>query len=203
MLFRSAITSFGSGANLFRIVKFAGVLTLTHNATSLILPGGASITTAAGDRLIALSDASGNWTVIDYVRADGTAALVYATAAQYQANTAAKPLDPGGGWAAAGLVPLTDAATIATDFAAGINFSVTLGGNRTLANPTSPKVGQCGFIRIAQDGTGSRTLSYGANWKFASGSAPVLTTTASKVDILFYQVTGASEIVANLIKAVV
>lgn len=68
----TTITSFGTGANLLRIGKFAGALTLTHNATSLILPGGANITTAAGDRFIALSDGSGNWTVVNYTKANGT-----------------------------------------------------------------------------------------------------------------------------------
>lgn len=65
----TTITGFGTGANLLRIGKFAGILTLTHNATSLILPGGGNITTAAGDTFIALSDGSGNWTVVSYVRA--------------------------------------------------------------------------------------------------------------------------------------
>jgi hypothetical protein len=65
----TTITSFGAGTNLFRIVKFSGALTLTHNATSLILPSGANITTAAGDSLIAASDGSGNWTVLNYMRA--------------------------------------------------------------------------------------------------------------------------------------
>lgn len=69
------ITGFGTGANLLRIGKFAGILTLTHNASSLILPGGTNITTAAGDRFIALSDGSGNWTVVAYTKADGTAVV--------------------------------------------------------------------------------------------------------------------------------
>lgn len=69
----TTITSFGTGANLWRIIKFAGILTLTHNATSLILPNaGSNITTAAGDRCTALSDGSGNWTVVAYQRADGS-----------------------------------------------------------------------------------------------------------------------------------
>lgn len=71
----TTITGFGTGASLMRIGKFAGALTLTHNATSLILPGGANITTAAGDCFIALSDASGNWTVVDYTKANGTAVV--------------------------------------------------------------------------------------------------------------------------------
>lgn len=61
----TTITSFGSGANKERLVRFAGALTLTHNATSLILPTGANYQTAAGDRMLAVSDASGNWTVIE------------------------------------------------------------------------------------------------------------------------------------------
>jgi hypothetical protein len=67
----TTITSFGTGANLLRIVKFAGALTLTHNSTTLIIPGGSNITTAAGDIALCLSDASGNWTVLSYTRGNG------------------------------------------------------------------------------------------------------------------------------------
>jgi hypothetical protein len=76
----TTITSFGTGANKTRMVLFAGVLTLTHNATSLILPTGASITTAAGDVALCVSDGSGNWRVISYMRADGRAVKSTATA---------------------------------------------------------------------------------------------------------------------------
>lgn len=71
----TTITSFGTGANLLRIGKFAAALTLTHNATTLILPSAANITTAAGDTFVALSDGSGNWTVVSYTKADGTAVV--------------------------------------------------------------------------------------------------------------------------------
>lgn len=94
---------------------------------------------------------------------------------------------------------LTDGATITPDFAAGNNFSVTLGGSRTLANPTSLTAGQSGVIVITQDGTGSRTLAYGSYWKFASGTAPSLTTTASAVDVLAYYVESSSRITARLV----
>lgn len=67
----TTITSFGTSANKTRMVLFAGALTLTHNATSLILPTGASIATAAGDVALCVSDGSGNWRVISYMRADG------------------------------------------------------------------------------------------------------------------------------------
>lgn len=124
-----------------------------------------------------------------------------ATAAQYRANTASKVLTTDQVWSAAASAALTDAATIAVDMSAGFNFTVTLGGNRTLGAPTNQKVGQSGFIRIAQDGTGSRTLAFNSAWKFASGTAPSLTTTANKVDTLFYTVVASGEIWANLVKA--
>jgi hypothetical protein len=94
---------------------------------------------------------------------------------------------------------LTDGSTITPDFAAANNFSVTLGGNRTLANPTNLTAGQSGVIVITQDGTGSRTLAYGSYWKFANGTAPTLSTTASAVDVLVYYVESSTRITARLI----
>lgn len=70
------ITGLGTiKAGTHRWVRFAGALTLTHNATSLILPGGADITTAAGDMMLAISEGSGNWRVPFYQRADGKAVI--------------------------------------------------------------------------------------------------------------------------------
>jgi hypothetical protein len=65
----TAIASFGSEPKMLRLIEFAGALTLTHNATSLILPGGADIPAAAGDTAIAASDAAGNWRIAHYQRA--------------------------------------------------------------------------------------------------------------------------------------
>ena len=94
---------------------------------------------------------------------------------------------------------LTDGATITPNFALANNFSLTIGGNQTLANPTNLVAGQSGVILITQDGTGSRTLAYGSNWKFAGGTAPVLTTTPAAVDALVYYVNSSSAITASLI----
>lgn len=96
------------------------------------------------------------------------------------------------------VVALTDGATITPDFALANNFSVTLGGNRTLANPTNLTAGQSGAIVITQDGTGSRTLAYGSYFKFPTGTAPTLTTTASAVDVLAYYVESSTRITARL-----
>lgn len=89
---------------------------------------------------------------------------------------------------------LTDGTTITPDFAVANNFSVTLGGNRTLANPTNLTAGQSGSIFITQDGTGSRTLAFGSYWDFAAGTAPTLTTTASAVDRIDYVVRSSTSI---------
>ena len=97
------------------------------------------------------------------------------------------------------ITALTDGATITPDFADSNNFSVTLGGNRTLANPTNLTAGQSGCIWITQDGTGSRTLAYGSYWDFTGGTAPTLTTTASAVDCLVYAVQSSTKITATLI----
>ena len=94
---------------------------------------------------------------------------------------------------------LTDGATITPDFAVANNFSVTLGGNRTLANPNNLTAGQSGAIWITQDGTGSRTLAYGSYWDFTGGTAPTLTTTASARDCLVYAVQSSTQITATLI----
>lgn len=81
---------------------------------------------------------------------------------------------------------LTDAATIAVPAGITDSFRVTLGGNRTLGNPTGLYDGQVINIRIIQDGTGNRTLAYGSKYKFPGG-APVLSTAASAKDFLSCQ----------------
>ena len=83
---------------------------------------------------------------------------------------------------------LTDGATITPNFSLANNYSVTLGGNRTLGVPTSIVAGQSGQFDILQDSTGSRTLAYAWVWNFAGGTAPTLTTAGCSFDSLFYAV---------------
>ena len=97
------------------------------------------------------------------------------------------------------ITALTDGTTITPDFADSNNFSVTLGGNRTLANPSNLTAGQSGCIWLTQDGTGSRTLAFGSYWDFTGGTAPTLTTAASSVDCLVYAVQSSTKITATLI----
>jgi len=68
----TTITAFGTiAAGAVRRLVFAGALTLTHNATSLILPSAANITTAAGDVAELVSLGSGNWRCFNYMKANG------------------------------------------------------------------------------------------------------------------------------------
>ena len=89
---------------------------------------------------------------------------------------------------------LTSASTVTPDFAASCNFTLTLGHNVTLANPSNLTAGQSGSIFLIQDGTGSRTITFGSNYDFAGGTAPTLSTAASSVDRLDYFVRTSSSI---------
>ena len=67
-------------------------------------------------------------------------------------------------------------------------FAVTLTASTgTLANPTNPADGQAIRVRVIQDSTGSRTLAYGTAYDFGAAGAPILSTTAAKVDILGFE----------------
>lgn len=80
----TTITAFDTvQAGTERTLEFQGALTLTHNGTTLILPGGANITTASGDVAIFRSEGSGNWRCVNYTRMPG----VPVTKATMQAGT--------------------------------------------------------------------------------------------------------------------
>lgn len=65
----TTITGLGTvDAGQVFILRFTGALILTHNSTSLILPGAANITTVAGDIAVMKSEGSGNWRCVSYQR---------------------------------------------------------------------------------------------------------------------------------------
>jgi len=98
------------------------------------------------------------------------------------------------GGAAANITALSDGATITIDMATACHHSVTLGGNRTFAAPSNQVVGQAGSIFITQDGTGSRTASFNAAFKFVGGTAPTLSTAAAAVDRIDYVILSSNVI---------
>ena len=78
--------------------------------------------------------------------------------------------------------------------AASNNYTLTLGQNLSIANPTNLTAGQSGSIFLVQDGTGSRTASWGSYWDFAGGTAPTLSTGANVVDRVDYVVRSSTSI---------
>lgn len=72
----TTITSFGTNYKGPKMLKFTGILTLTYDSTTLVIPGAANITTAAGDTAIVIpksttSGTADGWQVILYQRASG------------------------------------------------------------------------------------------------------------------------------------
>lgn len=316
----TTITSLGTGASQIKVVRFADALTLTHNATSLILPTGADITAAAGDTMIVVSDASSNARVVAYERANGTplsttlstlsasgtvaftgiispsqitgnqddyAPTGHATAnvfrlstdasrnitglaggasgriviihnvgsnnivlkddttstaanrfaltgditlaadaatmlqydntssrwrciggvgstdtasvAEIRTGTAAKAITVANWMSALAEVTLTDGATVTVDFQSGINFAVSLGGNRTLAASNHGNVvGRSGYIKVTESG-GTRTLDTTASpFKTVNGADIVIGTGSGDVHIYFYQIIDSSNVLLSL-----
>jgi hypothetical protein len=68
----ATVTGLGTiRAGIWKVLKFEGAALLTHNATSLILPGAQNIVTADGDVGIFMSEGSGNWRCLHYMKAAG------------------------------------------------------------------------------------------------------------------------------------
>ena len=80
------------------------------------------------------------------------------------------------------------------DFTTNQNFVLTLTGDVTLDNPTTEVVGQSGFIVFIQDGTGSRTVSLGTEYKTAGAVGLTLSTDASAIDVVPYIVSAGGSI---------
>ena len=81
---------------------------------------------------------------------------------------------------------LTSSANITINMGTGNNHSVTLAHNTDFENPSGQVAGQSGSIFITQDGTGSKTAAWKANWKWKGGTAPILSTAAGSVDRVDY-----------------
>jgi hypothetical protein len=90
--------------------------------------------------------------------------------------------------------------SVTLDFSANQNFVLTFTGNVTLANPSTESVGQAGIIVCIQDGTGSRTLSLGSQYKTVGDAGITLSTAANAVDIVPYFVSAADSILIGAVQ---
>jgi hypothetical protein len=156
----TSITALGTlAAGVERTVRFTGILTLTYNATSLILPTAANITTAAGDVARFRSLGSGNWVCVAYQRASGQALAALAVSPNIQSVASSATVTP----------------TFSND---QVNITAQAAG-LTLANPTGTAVDGWGMaIRIKDNGT-ARAISFGTQYRAIGVTLPT-TTVVSK-----------------------
>jgi len=152
----TAITALGTlAAGVERTVRFTGALTLTYNATSLILPTAANITTAAGDVARFRSLGSGNWVCVVYQRASG----------QPLASATASP----------NIQAVTSSATVTPTFSNDQVNITAQAAALTLANPTGTAVDGWGMsIRIKDNGT-ARAISFGTQYRALGVTLPTTT----------------------------
>lgn len=155
---------------------FGAVNLSSTNAVTGILSG---LKGGTGNGFVAISGPSTTLKTFILPNANDTIACLGQvngyTAQQYVATTA-----------------LVDAATITWDLNTAQTASITLGGNRTLANPTNMKNGATYILRIKQDGSGHRTLAYGTAYKWPNGTDPVLSLNGNALDILTFTCDGTN-----------
>lgn len=207
----TTINSFGTSASLANpiyFIQFSGVLQLTYNATSMILPGAANITTAANDSaMVEVINASlGYWRMIAYFSAAFSGAL--GTAAYKNTGTSG------------GNVPLLNgnnvwqniqgfqyqtygvennlsviAAGVTPDFSQANNWNLTVAANFTMLNPVNAQAGQSGVIRIVQTAA-SISVTWAAAYKASGGIGTVgLSGIINAVDYWAYYIHSSTEVV--------
>ena len=72
------------------------------------------------------------------------------------------------------------------------HYSLISNANLTIANPSGINAGQGGSIVFTSNG--SYTVSWGSYWRFATGTAPTMSTTAGKQDRVDYYVASSNTI---------
>jgi hypothetical protein len=135
-------------------------------------------------------------TVMPYIQSSAGASVLGSSIVQRTENNLFSKSQRGA------IASVSYASTVTLSFNDANNFQInTLTGNLTIANPSSiaASPGQGGSIWTTQDGTGSRTISFGSMFKFPAQTAPTASTTSAFVDRVDYKVRNASTIDANMV----
>ena len=182
----TTITALGTAAaGVIRIVTFSGALTLTHNGTSLILPGAVSLTTQAGDTAIFRSLGSGNWRCVTYTRrtALGSMSAQNASNVTISGGSITGITDlaiADGGTAASTAVAAIDnlstkgsdiASATTTDIGAATGDFVDITGTTTITGLGTKTAGVSRTVRF----TGALTLTHNATSLILPGGADIVT----------------------------
>lgn len=77
-------------------------------------------------------------------------------------------------------------ANINWDVDAGTVATLTLTGNSIMNIPTNIKPGATYVLRIIQDGSGNKTVTWNSSYKWPSGVLPILSTAANSVDLFTF-----------------
>lgn len=167
----TAFDTIASGAH--RSLVFGGALTLTHNGTSLILPGSANITTAAGDVAHFVSLGSGNWRCVNYMKANGQP-----VASSLSGLTLVNPTITN--FTESGQNPAAGSA-FTVDLTQGTDFEFTTNANATITLP-SPVAGKSYTVCVIYGGAHTVTFAGGGTIKYAGGVAPTATSVSGQRD---------------------
>jgi hypothetical protein len=166
----NTITGLGSTYNGPRYLRFTGALLLTHNATTLNLPGGASITTVAGDSCIAVPNiALSGWNVLAYNRAAGGGGTDYLNTTR---------------------IDVASATTLDLTTNAPNTRNINITGTPAITGVTV-SIGQLYFVRfnaaLTLTNNANIVTQTGANITTAAGDTCILRATASNtVEVLSY-----------------
>lgn len=159
----------------------------------LIAGGTEKASPVGADRLAIADSAASNAT--KYVLLSKVLTAFAAVAADLRAGTStSKALTPASALEASAWVPLTDGATIPVDHSEGVNRNGSIAGNRAVGAPTNIRDGWPLNIRVQQDATGGRTLTWDSAYDFGDAGTPTLSTGANQADLLCFVAYGSKMI---------
>ena len=180
----SAIKELPTGDNLD--LTGSGIVNAGAVAATSIALGGVSVSADANELNI-LDGVTATTAELNYldIAALGTSAASKAVTAdangvvRFSAGIAEK------------VVTLTSGTTVALDINDGTIYTITLGHNIGTFNWSNPGAGSGFILKITQDGTGGRSITWPTGVKWAGDVAPTLSAAANAVDVFtFFHVTG-------------
>lgn len=121
---------------------------------------------------------------IDQTYLDAWLAAMYAADTDIWGNVAEKIVRVQEAFESYAHVTLTDAATVAINLGAGINFKLSAAGNRALGNPTGINKVQTGEIEILASGA-QRSITFGANWNLGAVVSPVVIPSGQRASVIY------------------
>ena len=178
---------FASGA----VINFNADVTITHAADTLTLAG-ASSGYSFDSKFVLASGFVLDWNGGDVTLTHSANTLTWAGATAYSFDVVPNQATNAHIWAATATkivsadllesasakVALIDAATVAVDWDAGINFSLTVTANRIIGNPTNGQPGTWRTILVQGNDATDRTITFDTQYL---GEVPTITTCDSGV----------------------